>query len=191
VGARIPSTVAVLWVLWLIYWSVAGARARDKATRWQEPWHSQLLHMGPLIVAGMLLATPHFWPTALNARFLPGGPASSAIGLVFLILGMGLSIWARHLLGSNWSSAVALKEHHTLARSGPYRVVRHPIYSGLLLAIGGTALDVGEWRGLVALGLALAALIYKSRNEEQRMREIFPEYEAYQRTTAALVPFIY
>jgi protein-S-isoprenylcysteine O-methyltransferase Ste14 len=183
-----PSAVALLWFLWVIYWAVAGARARVKATRWQESPGSQLLHQGPLYVSATLLATPHFWPPALTAHFVTnGGPW----GLVAVALGLALAVWARRDLGANWSYNVTLKDHHTLVRTGPYRFVRHPIYSGLILAVAGTAVVIGEWRGLAALGLALAAVIYKSRVEEKRMLETFPEYEAYRRTTAALIPFIF
>jgi len=188
---RLLSTIAVAWLLWAIYWSVAGVRAREKATRWQESAQSRLSHMVPLVVAGTLLATPHFWPAVFDLRFLPRGIAIDAIGLALLILGIGLSIWARRHLGANWSSAVAVKDRHRLVRSGPYRVVRHPIYSGLLLAVAGTALVVGEWRGLAALGLAVVAFVHKSRIEERRMRDTFPEYDAYRRTTPSLLPYIY
>ena len=180
------SVVGFLWALWLIYWAVAGARV--KTTQWRESGRSHLLHQGPLFVTAALLATSQLWPQALNARFVSD---AAAWGLAALALGLALAVWARHHLGANWSYSVTLKDHHTLIRSGPYCFVRHPIYSGLLLAIAGTALVIGEWRGLAALGIALGALIYKSRVEEKRMRATFPEYETYRRTTAALMPFVY
>jgi protein-S-isoprenylcysteine O-methyltransferase Ste14 len=180
------SIVGILWALWAIYWGVAGRSA--KTTRWQESWRSQFLHQGPLVLAAALLAAPHLWPPPLNGRFLP---AADALGLLVVVLGLALAVWARRHIGANWSSNVTLKDQHTLVRSGPYRFVRHPIYSGLLLAVAGSAIVVGEWRGLAAFGLVLAALIYKSRVEEARMRATFPEYAAYCRATAALIPFLY
>jgi len=84
-----------------------------------------------------------------------------------------------------------VKEGHALIRSGPYAHVRHPIYTGILLAFLGTAVSIGEWRALLAVPFALLAFVLKSRLEEGRMRQTFPEYEQYQRETAALIPFIY
>jgi protein-S-isoprenylcysteine O-methyltransferase Ste14 len=86
---------------------------------------------------------------------------------------------------------VVVKEDHALVRTGPYARVRHPIYSGLLLAFLGTAVAIGEWRGLVAVALAFVALVRKSAEEERRMRETFPDYEQYRRETAALIPLVY
>jgi protein-S-isoprenylcysteine O-methyltransferase Ste14 len=86
---------------------------------------------------------------------------------------------------------VVVKEGHALVTSGPYRYVRHPIYTGILLAFLGTALAIGEWRALLAVPFAVLSFIIKSRMEEGRMRETFPQYEAYQRGTAALIPFVY
>ena len=184
-----PSIVAGLWVIWLIYWAVAGRRA--KATQWREPVQSQLVHQGLLVVAGTLLATSRLWPAAFNKRLLPEWPIDGAVGLILVVLGLGFAVWARQHLGANWSSAVELKDRHTLIRSGPYRYVRHPIYTGLLMAAAGTAIVVGEWRGALAVALAFVALVYKSRHEERRMQETFVEYADYCRTTPALIPFIY
>ncbi len=188
-----PSLAAVLWISWMAYWAFAGRSV--KQARWQESWRSQLLHDVPLFVAGSLLATSHLWPPALNGRFLPAGPVTGALtgvlGIVVLALGLGFAVWARLHLGANWSSAVTVKDQHTLIRSGPYRYVRHPIYTGLLLGVVGTAIVIGQWRGVASLVIAFAALVYKSRIEERRMEQTFPEYADYRRTTPALIPFLY
>jgi protein-S-isoprenylcysteine O-methyltransferase Ste14 len=113
------------------------------------------------------------------------------VGIALVATGLGFAVWARSYLGTNWSSVVTLKEGHALVRTGPYKYVRHPIYSGLLLAVCGSAAVTGEWRGILALGLAILALLYKSRVEEARLRETFSEYDAYCRHTAALVPFLF
>ncbi len=84
-----------------------------------------------------------------------------------------------------------VKEDHALIRTGPYRRLRHPIYTGILLAFLGMAVTIGEWRGVLAFALALLSFGRKSRIEEDRMRETFPEYEQYRRETAAIIPFIY
>jgi len=84
-----------------------------------------------------------------------------------------------------------VKEDHALIRTGPYRHVRHPIYTGILFAFLGTAIAIGEWRSLIAVGVAVLSFVRKSWVEEQRMQDTFPEYAQYQRESAALIPFIY
>ena len=152
---------------------------------------SRLLHGAPMAVAAILLCARRSLPSPMTDRILPSSSAIALSGIAMLVTGLSFAIWARWHLGSNWSGTVTLKDDHTLVRTGPYRYVRHPIYSGLLLGVCGTAVVIGEWRGIIALGLVLAAVVYKSRIEERRMRETFPEYEAYRRETAALIPFLY
>ena len=113
------------------------------------------------------------------------------LGIALVAAGLGFAIWARLYLGRNWSGSVTVKESHTLIQTGPYARVRHPIYTGILLAFVGTALTVGEWRGIAAFLLVLIALVIKSRTEEDRMRATFADYNDYRSKTAALVPFIF
>jgi protein-S-isoprenylcysteine O-methyltransferase Ste14 len=84
-----------------------------------------------------------------------------------------------------------VKEGHTLVRTGPYRIVRHPIYTGLLLAVIGTAVAIGEWRGVLAIIFVLIGFLRKIRVEEERMSENFPEYAEYRQQTAVLIPLLY
>jgi protein-S-isoprenylcysteine O-methyltransferase Ste14 len=94
-------------------------------------------------------------------------------------------------LGRNWSGAVTIKDGHELVTSGPYALVRHPIYTGLLLAFLGSAVALGDWRGALAFALAAGALWRKLRLEERWMREQFGDaYQAYSQRVAALVPFV-
>jgi protein-S-isoprenylcysteine O-methyltransferase Ste14 len=99
----------------------------------------------------------------------------SWLGLIMLAVGIAIAVWARNYLGRNWSGTVTVKQDHELIRTGPYRLVRHPIYSGLLLAILGTAVAFGEWRGLPAFGLLAGSLLLKLRMEERFMSESFPK----------------
>jgi protein-S-isoprenylcysteine O-methyltransferase Ste14 len=104
-------------------------------------------------------------------------------------LGTAIAIWARYCLGEYWSARVTLKEDHKLIRTGPYAYVRHPIYTGMLLGMIGAALVVGEWRGLVAVLLALGAHSRKAAREEALLTTEFgSEYLDYRRHTGALFP---
>lgn len=181
--------IVVLWLAWLLYW--IGTAIGVKPNRWREPLWFGAIHRAPVILAALLLATPGWCPRVLTERFLPPNDISPIAGVLLAGAGLGFSVWARRHLGRNWSANVTLKEGHVLIRSGPYRYVRHPIYTGVLLAFLGTALTMGEWRGLAAFVLACVAFVLKSRWEESRLRLTFPEYDDYREHTAALVPCVY
>ena len=181
-------TAGILWLCWLLFWLLMAGGG--KPARWREPLASQVTHMAPLTLAALLLMPGTPLPVGLTLRFVPAAPAVGIVGLALLGLGLGLTVWARACLGSNWSGIVMVKRDHALITGGPYHLVRHPIYSGLLLAFAGTALVFGERRGLLALALAAAAFVYKSRLEERRMGQVFTEYAAYRRRTARLIPFV-
>jgi protein-S-isoprenylcysteine O-methyltransferase Ste14 len=188
-GPVLRYIVPSFWVAWLIYWWVSARNV--KPTQWQEPLLAQALHRVPLIVAAILLGAPGWLPRVLRTRFLPPGMTFQVVGAVLLALGLGVSVWARRHLGRNWSADVVVKQDHALIRTGPYRRLRHPIYSGILLAFLGTAVTIGEWRGLLAVAFAFLSFVPKSWAEEQRMQEIFPEYAQYRRESTAIIPFVY
>jgi len=126
----------------------------------------------------------------LDLRLWPRSAAPYLIGLVVLVAGLAFSVWARVHLGRNWSGNVTVKEGHELIRTGPYRYVRHPIYTGILAGVLGTAICSGTVRGALGLAIIAAALIVKLRAEEVFMRETFPgQYEKYREQVPALVPF--
>jgi protein-S-isoprenylcysteine O-methyltransferase Ste14 len=178
---------AVLWLSWLGYW-IAAAR-NVKATRRREPYASRLGQVVLILLGAALLAVHPL--EGLGARFLPDAPAFYWIGLLMAVAGLGFAVWARLHLGNNWSARVTVKENHELIRSGPYAIVRHPIYTGLLFAILGTAISFGEWRGLVAFAFLTVSLLLKLRTEERFMTETFPDqYPRYRAEVSALIPFV-
>jgi protein-S-isoprenylcysteine O-methyltransferase Ste14 len=111
------------------------------------------------------------------------------IAVALTAAGVGVAIWARWHLGANWSGVVTLKEGHELIRTGPYRSIRHPIYTGILLAILGTALAIGEVRGLVALAIAWGSFYFKARREESFLAQEFgPRFAEHQQHTGMFLP---
>jgi protein-S-isoprenylcysteine O-methyltransferase Ste14 len=187
-AAVMRQLIAAIWIAWLAYWLVA---ARDvKRTRWRETGVARALYVVPLLLCGVLLAGGRFLPSILTARLVPPGPLLPLLGALAAAIGIACAVWARRHLGRNWSGTITLKQDHTLIRSGPYRIVRHPIYSGLLLALVGTAAAIGEIRGVLAVACALVGVLRKIHVEEQRMSETFAEYRQYQKETAALIPLL-
>lgn len=178
-----------IWVGWLLYWAIAARGA--KRTQWREPLAGNWLHYTLALLGTIVLAVPRAMPAILAQPFLPPSLAAAWLGLILAALGLGIAIAARITLAGNWSAAVEIKENHTLIRSGPYRHVRHPIYSGILLAVLGSAIALDHWGGLLGLVLILAALWIKLRHEENRLRQALPGYDGYARETAALIPFLF
>jgi protein-S-isoprenylcysteine O-methyltransferase Ste14 len=177
-----------LWLAWLLYWVIAALGA--KATQRRESLGSRLSHIVPLLIGVALIVWPRVPWHWLSLPLLPHRPLTYAVGLALLVLGLAFTVWARLHLGRNWSGTVTLKEGHELIRSGPYAYVRHPIYTGLLVALLGSAVACGELRAMIGLSVVAGAFIRKLRIEERFMREIFPgQYQRYCAEVPALVPF--
>jgi len=182
------SLFLLMWGGWLALWIAMARGVKEPAQ--SETAASRLSHVGPLLVAAYLLAAPAPLPL-LNERFAPLAIWPAALGAALTFAGAGFSIWARFTIAANWSSDVQLKRDHELIVEGPYRWVRHPIYTGVLLMFAGTALAVGEWRGALAVVVAAAAFWRKLRLEEAVMRRQFGEaYARYAARAAALIPFL-
>jgi protein-S-isoprenylcysteine O-methyltransferase Ste14 len=176
-----------LWLAWAVYWWVAATGA--KQTERRESWRSRLLHVIPLALAGWLLWAERVPGSFLNEPVFPWTPWVFGAGALITAAGLIVAVWARVYLGRNWSGTVTIKEDHELIDRGPYALVRHPIYTGLLVALMGSALARGEWRGLFAVLIAWAALWRKLQVEERWMRARFgARYENYCQRVPALVP---
>jgi protein-S-isoprenylcysteine O-methyltransferase Ste14 len=127
----------------------------------------------------------------LRGRLLPLTPAVTTIGLAVQGLSFLLAVWARRHLGRNWSGAITVARDHQLVRSGPYRLVRHPIYTAMFGMFVGSGIVSGELHALLALGVIVAAFWRKIRLEERTLREVFGQaYQEYSRGTRALIPFL-
>lgn len=179
----------VLWIAYIVYWRIAARSVKTNQRLESTP--SQAIRTVAILVAVVLMVLPDIPIPWLYRHFLPVGLACFWIGAAITVAGLLFSIWARVHIGQNWSSAVTIKQDHELITSGPYALVRHPIYTGLLLAFLGTAIALTQYRGLLALALVFFSLWFKLRLEEKWMRAQFGDtYIAYSRRTAALVPFL-
>jgi len=178
-----------LWIAWaMIWWAMSLG---TKKARRVEPFASRLAHIVPLGLAAVLCALPHLPGGLGEGTFVPPTWVGYGIGVSLTAAGIAFALWARAVLAGNWSGTVTVKEDHALVRRGPYALVRHPIYTGMLTAFAGTTLCVGQWRALVAFALILGALWRKLRLEERWMTETFgAAYAEYRKTTPALVPFL-
>ncbi len=180
--------IPALWAAWLAYWALASLRVKVSARR--ESARSRLLHLLPLFFAGWLIAAGRVPGAWLDRRFLPLEPWEFWSAALITALGLLFAAWARAVLGRNWSGTVTVKRDHQLLTSGPYALVRHPLYSGMIIGFAGSALALGQWRGVLAVFIVWAAWWRKLRLEERWMEERFgAEYAAYQRRVPALVPF--
>lgn len=177
----------LLWTGFLVVWLIWALRTKPVQQR--EGVSSRLSYTVLNFVAFYLMFSgdlPRGW---LRLRVLPSTLGVEIIGVIITAAGIGFAMWARAYLGGNWSSSVTVKVEHQLIRTGPYRWVRHPIYSGMILALLGTALVRGQVRGFVAVVLAYVGFRIKSKIEERAMIGTFgTEYEAYSRTTGAIIP---
>jgi protein-S-isoprenylcysteine O-methyltransferase Ste14 len=178
-----------MWLALGVLWFGGAVTAKRKNR--VESTASRIAHIAVMALAFSLLFKPEMGFGPLGTRFIPEGPPASYTGLALTIAGVLLAAFARLCLGGNWSAVVAIKDDHQLVRSGPYAFVRHPIYTGLLLGMLGTAIAFGEWRGLAGFLLAIAAFRQKARLEEQFLIQQFgSEYERYRTSVKALIPFI-
>lgn len=179
----------VVWILFVVYWQIKAIRT--KTTQRLEPLASRILRVFIFIVAIALVSTNRIPLPWLYHPLWPVGLLPFWLGAAVTIAGLLFAVWARVHLGRNWSRSVTIKQDHELITTGPYAAVRHPIYTGLLIALLGTAIALSQVRGFIMLVLFFIAFWIKLRMEEQWMRSQFGEkYAAYAHHTAALVPFL-
>lgn len=181
----------ICWLAFIAYWLWSARRVK-------APKHAESLarrffaHWLPLIVAVLLLGPGgwfgHSW---WREQFVPHTTLVYSIGLALCVAGVALAIWARTILGANWSAQVQIKQGHELIERGPYALVRHPIYTGLILLFAGNAVMVGDWRGVIAVAIVTVSFWRKYLLEEKLLSQEFgATYADYRRRTYPLFPFL-
>jgi len=183
-----PSELILLGLIWAALALRWAAPSKGVQTTGEFPFY-RLLRLIVLAITFALL----FWDLTrvgiLGGRLMPPIPALAVIGFVLALVGLAIALWARIHLGQYWSDKVVLKVDHQLIRSGPYAHMRHPIYSGVLLGVLGTALVLGEWRGLLAFALLLTNYSIKAKKEERILEARFTdEFREHQRHAGFLLP---
>ena len=180
--------IPAAWIAFLLFWLISGFAAKRIARR--ERRSGIVWRVGIGAVAALLLSlagNPRLGP--LTLRFLPETVRVAWTGTALTVAGVLFAIWARVYLGRYWSSTVALKADHQLIRSGPYARIRHPIYTGILLALAGTAITVGRYAALLAFAIYLGAFWWKARQEETLLAGQFgAAFEEHRRSTGFLLP---
>ncbi len=177
---------AVLWPAWALSWLVAARWASRAAAR--PPLREQWVHWA-LVVLGSVLIGFNFNTASRGMEWMPFDTKEQLL-FVLALAGLGFTWWARIHLGTLWSGTVTRKANHRIIKTGPYAIVRHPIYTGISLALIATVLLRPGWLGLAGAALIIASFVIKYRLEERfLMHELGPEYAAYRKKVAALVPF--
>jgi len=173
---------AVGWAAFWIYWILAAF----STTRGRVSWRREVFIR--VVIVAVVIVLVHFG--AFRNDGTNTNAWRAALGLVLFALGLALAIWARVYLGRNWGMPMTRKQEPELVTHGPYRLVRHPIYSGILLAGAGTAVAL-DLTWLLAVGLVAIYFVYSATVEERLLTEQFPDdYPAYKRSTKMLVPFV-
>lgn len=182
--------IEAVWGVVAVFWALTAFRLKP-IVRVQRTG-SRRLQVSLLVSAAVLLfsARPH--AALLDSRVLPASALTALLGILLAVAGALVAMVARAYLGRNWSGRATIKEGHELVHNGPYAFVRHPIYTGLLIAAMGTAIAFGQVRSLVALPMLLLAFWLKLRAEERLLLQAFgDQYSGYQQTVrSAIIPLI-
>jgi protein-S-isoprenylcysteine O-methyltransferase Ste14 len=179
----IDIVIAVVWAAFWIYWLAAAVGVKAGQSNWAR---FAGVRLAIIVVVILLLRLG-----GVREHAATHNPWREGIGLAIFLLGLGLAVWARLYLGRNWGMPMSRKDDPELVTSGPYRTVRHPIYSGILLGAVGTAVAVSLYV-LVLAAVMGAYFVYSAVMEERWMAERFPDtYPAYKRSTKMLIPFIF
>jgi protein-S-isoprenylcysteine O-methyltransferase Ste14 len=181
--------ITVCWIIFLVVWLFAAASTKPSAYR--ESRVQRLRYSILLVIAYLLLINGRRLTYPLNVRVIPHIEVIAWTGLVLCIAGLAFSIWARVTLGRNWSGAITLKEGHELIQGGPYQLVRHPIYTGLITMFLATVMVLGHVSGIVGALLVSVSFWIKLGDEEKLMLKQFPDqYAAYQQRVKRIIPFV-
>ncbi|MGH9738086.1 MAG: methyltransferase family protein [Candidatus Acidiferrales bacterium] len=180
----IAAIIQISWLVFVVYWIVAAFSVNRM--RSPESPARRIFYLLLIVVSLILFDADSRYFGPLNLRFIPRSYWIAFAGALLTAAGIAFAIWARNHIGRFWSGSVAIREDHQLIRSGPYS---RKIYTGILVALAGTTLAVGNYRALLAFLLILVSLIYKARLEEALLtREFGPAFDDHRRHTGFFLP---
>jgi len=184
----IPSYLILgCWLIFAVYWFVSSFAAKPTAEH--KSFGSSLPYRILFGLGFVLIIRSDLFPS-LNRQLTPHNTATGVLAVAVCLLGLAICLWSRWTLAGNWSSDVRFKQDHQLIKTGPYRFVRHPIYTGFLLMCVAPAIQWGSLHCWVGFALVAASLWIKLKQEESLMLRYFPEYADYRKEVKALVPFL-
>jgi protein-S-isoprenylcysteine O-methyltransferase len=181
--------IGCCWLIFAVVWLLAAIST--KRTIYRETALSRLRYMLPMFLAWFLLFRRSHLIYPLNVRIIPPIDAVAWIAAILCVAGLAFCLWARLTIGRNWSGVVTLKENHELIIRGPYALVRHPIYTGLLAMFAATAFISGHVGGIIAIVIVFVSFWIKLSDEEAVMLKQFPDqYPNYQKRVKRIIPFV-
>ena len=187
---RLIGVLAWAWVSFGVYWLIAARWV--KAARTTESPVYRIFRILLLVISFTLLFARWAAVGFLGWHFFPQTQSLAYLGFAFALTGLAIAIWARVSLGQYWSDKIVLKVDHQLIRSGPYARLRHPIYSGVLLGVAGSAVVMDQWRGVLAFLLLLTNYAVKAKREDKLLAETFPgDFAEHERNAGFLLPRLF
>ncbi len=181
--------IAACWLVFVSVWLIGSVSTKRSVYRQSTGERARYWLL--LVIAYFLLTQGRRFPYPLSLVLVPRTTLSGWTGAVLCGCGLAIAIWARLILGRNWSGVVTLKEDHELVQRGPYRFVRHPIYTGLQGMFLGAAIAFGHLAAFIAVPMVFASFWIKLNQEERLMLKQFPhDYPDYQRRVKRIIPFL-
>lgn len=187
----VPWIILFAWLVFLLTWIFLSFKVKKDVNRvwWRSAWLRIVIAFAVALILAKTSASRTTYPSSFF-NHVTGNSLLLVLATVFTLVGIGLAVWARLHLGRNWSSSPNMKVGHTLVTSGPYQLIRHPIYTGVLTAILGSALVNSLW--FIILAFASFVFVRRVRKEEGYMLNLFPnEYPEYKKHTWALIPYVW
>ncbi len=181
--------IVICWGVFFVVWVLAAIFT--KRTVYHESGARRLRYLIPIVIGWFLLFRGHRLPRPFNLPIIPQTDTILIVSSILCVCGVGFCVLARAVLGRNWSATVTLKENHELIVRGPYRLVRHPIYTGILAMLTATAIEQGHIAGMIGLVLVFASFWIKSGDEEEVMlKQFHKQYSDYKERVKRIIPFV-
>ncbi len=185
----VTTIIALCWASFALYWLISSFSQKSVAER--TSFASRILQLLIMIIAfNFVIQSAQLYP--LSIMLIPDSLAIAIVSIALCVPGLITCIWARRTLAGNWSSLPVIKEDHNLVQDGPYKFVRHPIYTGFLLMFLGTAVAIGRLGGFIGFAVCFVGFWMKLRQEEALMIKLFKgNYLSYKKRVKALIPYLF